>query len=101
MKKNYNNSNGNDDNNSNEKERKRSKTQEKPELPNTVVHHPLTHLIPQQPQTGPNPLVSVLGRMFHGMEYPSGQSRSVLLAMLPPSSLCPCSLAEPGKLKSP
>lgn len=37
--------------------------------------------------------------MLHGMEYPFGKFGSAVLAVLPPSFLCTCSLPEHGRLK--
>lgn len=51
---------------------------------------PQAEISPSQP----TPPVSVLSRMFWALEYPCAQFRSALLALLPPSSLCSCSLAE-------
>ncbi|RMC13780.1 hypothetical protein DUI87_08862 [Hirundo rustica rustica] len=39
--------------------------------------------------------------MLHDTEYPFGKFGSAVLAVLPPSFLCTCSLPERGKLKNP
>lgn len=72
----------------------------------TVADCPLANGCSASPQaeispSPPTPPVYVLSRTFWGLEYPCGQFRSALLALLPPSSLCSCSLAEYRKLKSP
>ena len=63
---------------------------------NTVAHHSLTdaQLVPKQRSAPPNqfPPVYILGIMSYGMEYSFGQFGSAVLAVSPPSFLCPSSL---------
>lgn len=57
-------------------------------MPDTIVHYlPTTdgHTGPSQTAS----LVYILIMMFHAMEYPFGQLRSAVLAVLPPSSCVP------------
>ncbi|KAF4803595.1 hypothetical protein TURU_014881 [Turdus rufiventris] len=67
----------------------------------TFGHHLLNDAQPPAVtcSSQPNPPVSMLGMTFYGTEYPFGLCRSVVLALLSPSFLCACSLADHGKLK--
>lgn len=69
---------------------------------NAIVHHLLTNAqpIPQQWSAAPSQLPPVYAWdiMCCGLEYPFGQFRSAVLAMLPRSFLCLSSLAENGTL---
>ena len=63
---------------------------------NAIAHHSLTdaQLVPEQRSAPPSqlPPVYILGMSSYGMEYPSGQFGSALLAVSPPNLLCPSSL---------
>ena len=63
---------------------------------NVIAHHSLTdaQLVPEQQSTPPGqlPPVYILGMISYGMEYPFGQFGSAVLAVSPPSFLCPSSL---------
>ena len=62
---------------------------------NAIAHHLPTdaQLVPEQPlPPGQLPPVYILGMTSHGMEYPFGQFGSAVLAVSPPSFLCPSSL---------
>lgn len=84
---------------------KRRKRKEKSSRETSDVHDPLTDVqcVPKQKWAAPGqvPPVYVLGMTFHGMEYPSGQFRAALLAMLAPCFLCTYSGAEHWTFKSP
>ncbi|RMC13776.1 hypothetical protein DUI87_08858 [Hirundo rustica rustica] len=94
--------------NSNEKgdnKAERNKPQGTEVMPSTVAHHALTNAqpVPDEQSAAPDPLPSVHTdhEMLHDIEYPFGQFGSAVLAVLPPSFLCTCSLPERGKLKNP
>ena len=59
--------------------------------------------MPKQRSAPPGqvPPIYILGMMFYGMEYPFGWFGSAVLALLPPSFLHTCLLAEHRKLKNP
>ena len=63
---------------------------------NAVAHHSPTdaQLVPEQRSAPPSqlPPVYILGMMSYGMECPFGQFGSAVLAVSPPSFLCPSSL---------
>ena len=63
---------------------------------NAIAHHSLTdaQLVPEQRSASPSQLPSVytLGMTSYGMEYSFGQFGSAVLAVSPPSFLCPSSL---------
>ena len=63
---------------------------------NAIAHHPLTDAqpVPEQPSASPSqlPPVYILGMASFGMEYPFGHFGSAVLAVSPPSFLCPSSL---------
>lgn len=67
---------------------------------NAIAHHQLndTQTVPEQQSPPPShvPPVYILTMMFYGVEYPFGSLRS---AVLPPTFLCTCLLAEHGKLE--
>lgn len=70
-----------------------------------ISYHPLTtaQTALEQQSAPPSQLLSnyILSKMFCGIEYTFGQSRSAVLAMLSPGFLFPSSLAGQGKLKGP
>ena len=63
---------------------------------NAIAHHSPTdaQLVPEQRSTAPSQLypVYILGMMSYGMEYSFGRFGSAVLAVSPPSFLCPSSL---------
>ena len=62
---------------------------------NEIAYHSPTNtqLVPEQRYPpGQLPPVYILGMTSHGMEYPFGQFGSAVLAVSPPSFLCPSSL---------
>ena len=63
---------------------------------NAIAHHSPTdaQLVPEQRSAPPGqlPPVYILGMMSYGMEYSFGQFGSAVLAVSPPSFLCPSSL---------
>ena len=75
---------------------------------NAIAHHSPTdaQLVPEQRSAPPGqlPPVYILGMMSYGMEYSFGQFGSAVLAVSPPSFLCPPAYLLAGqyeKLKSP
>ena len=60
---------------------------------NAIAHHSPNdaQLVPKQQSAPPGqlPPVYILGMMSYGMEYSSGQFGSAVLAVSPPSFLCP------------
>ena len=63
---------------------------------NAIAHHSPTdaQLVPEQQFTPPSQFLPVyrLGMTSYGMEYSFGQFGSAVLAVSPPSFLCPSSL---------
>lgn len=81
------------------REGERSKTQEKQVMHNTIAHHPLTDDAhhPVHPLTAiatPSQLSPVYSMSFYCVEYPFGQCRPTVLAVLSFSFLYTCSLTE-------
>lgn len=76
-----------------------------PKKHNTVAHHPPANdlPVPKQQLVAPSqfPTAFILAMMFLGMECPSGQFPSAVLAMLPSNFLCTSLVADHGKLSSP
>lgn len=77
-------------------------------MPNTIAYHLQASTQPIRKQqsallldNSQTSIVYILGTRFSGMEYPSIQFGSVLLAVRPPSFLCACVLAVLGKLRRP
>lgn len=87
-------------------EKERTKIQEKQVIYNTIAHYLLTSTqllsIASEPQLIPLSevlQVYLLDLLTCGMEYSFGQLRPAVLALVPHSFLCLCSVAERGELK--
>ena len=83
------------------KQKKETKPKKRQVMHNAIAHHPLTDAQAVIQPSWPALPVYILNMSSYGMEYPFGSFRSAVLAMLPPSFLCICFLAEHGKLKIP
>lgn len=69
-------------------------------MPHTIAHHTLTDALTSNRQVLTNlPTSYTDHEMLHGMEYSFGTFRCAVLAVLPPSFLCTCSLPEHGNRK--